>query len=121
MHTYSGPLGTAGVSFDYFLTPKWVLEIGAGARNLTPDLGLTVGGRYHFFGKTTLNFTPYLGIYTAFSPIQNDVQNYSLYIPFGLHRIKKNKISWSVEVAYRQSVDRPSDHFYGGAKLGFRF
>lgn len=74
-----------------------------------------------FLGKTPLNLTPYIGVFSAFNHNGTDLQNYNLYVPFGIHRIKKNRLNWSIEVAYQRSIDRPDENFYGGAKLGFRF
>ncbi len=116
-----GPVGVVGLSFDYFLTPKIALEIGGGARNLTPDLGFFAGGRYHFFGKTPLNLTPYIGVYSGFEYTGDDIRNYNLYVPFGIQRIKKNKLAWSIEVAYQRNSYDKGNHLYGGGKLGFRF
>ncbi len=116
-----GPSGLGGVSFDYFVVPKLSLEIGAGARNFDPDLGYFVGARYHVFGNTPLNITPYIGVFTTAEYTGNDIRNYNLYIPVGLQRIKKNRLSWSIEVAYQRNSYDPSRSFYGGGKLGFRF
>ncbi|NOQ71897.1 MAG: hypothetical protein GQ574_07845 [Crocinitomix sp.] len=116
-----GPHGLIGLSFDYFITPKIALEVGSGIRNFTPDVGFFAGGRYHFLGKTPLNLTPYLGVYSGFEYTGNDVRNYNLYVPFGIQRIKKNKIAWSIEVAYQRNSYSKGNNIYGGAKLGFRF
>lgn len=121
-----GPVGAVSVSFDYFVRPKISLEIGGGLRELPlsgDDLknGFLLGGRYHFFGNTPLNITPYIGVFSAFEFTGSDVRNYNLYVPIGLQRIKRNKLSWSVEVAYQNNIYQPNTHFYGGAKLGFRF
>lgn len=116
-----GPIGLVAASFDYFLSPKWAIEIGVGARDFTPNLGFSVGGRYHFFGKTPTNLTPYIGLYSGFSTTENDIQNYNLYVPVGIHKIKRNKLNWSLEIAYQRNADRLEEHFYGGFKLGFRF
>lgn len=116
-----GPVGLGGVSFDYFIVPKFSLELGAGARNFNPDLGFFVGGKYHFFGNSFLNTTPYVGVFSGFEYTGGDLRNYNLYIPFGIQHIKKNHLAWSVEVAYKRDVYDPSRNFYGGVKIGFRF
>ncbi len=115
-----GPGGLANLSFDYFLTPKVALEIGGGLRNEEGDIGYFLGGRYHLFGGSFLNLTPYAGVYTAFHYTGEDVRNHSLYVPFGLHKIKKSGISWSVELAYEASIYE-DNHFSGGFRLGYRF
>tara|TARA_B110000037_G_C17126396_1_gene508334 strand:- start:1741 stop:2268 length:528 start_codon:yes stop_codon:yes gene_type:complete len=117
----AGPVGLVGLSFDYFITPKIALEVGSGIRNLAPDIGFFGGGRYHFFGKTPLNLTPYVGIYSGFEYTGNDIRNYNLYIPVGIQRIKKNRIAWSLEVAYQRNSYDKGNNIYGGGKLGFRF
>lgn len=116
-----GPVGLGGISFDYFIVPKISLEVGAGFRNFNPDYGFFVGGRYHFFGNTFLNTTPYVGVFSGFEYTGNDLRNYNLYIPLGIQHIKKNKVSWSLEVAYKRNTENLEKNFYGGGKIGFRF
>lgn len=121
-----GPTGFLSGSFDYFIRPKISVEIGGGLREIPRNNdpiahGFMIGGRYHFFGNTPLNITPYIGVFSGFEYTGSDVRNYNLYIPIGLQRIKKNKLSWSIELAYQNNVYEPNNHFYGGAKLGFRF
>lgn len=116
-----GPVGLGGVSFDYFIVPKISLELGAGARNFNPDLGFFVGGKYHFFGNSFLNTTPYIGVFSGFEYTGDDLRNYNLYVPFGIQHIKKNHLAWSLEVAYKRDVYDPERSFYGGAKIGYRF
>lgn len=115
-----GPIGVAAASFDCFITPKVALEIGAGFRNLNLDVAYTIGARYHIFGKTFLSLTPYFGIYSAFHYNGTSLQNNSLYIPVGIHKIKKNKFSWSVEIAYQRSIFR-TNNISGGFRVGYRF
>ncbi len=116
-----GAVGLAALSFDYFITPKLSLEVGAGVRNFDSDLGFTFGGRYHFFGKTPINVTPYIGVYSGFEHTGSDFRNYNLYIPFGIHRVKRNRFTWSIEVGYQRNSYEPSQKFFGGGRLGFRF
>lgn len=116
-----GPIGIGGISFDYFVVPKICLEVGAGARTFDSDYGFLAGGRYHFFGNTFVNTTFYLGVYSGFEYINESLRNYNLYIPFGLQRIKKNRLAWSIEIAYKRDDYNLSNRIYGGAKLGFRF
>lgn len=116
-----GPVGVAALSFDYFITPKLNLEVGGGFRNFDGDIGYTFGGKYHFFGKTSTNITPYIGVYSGFEYTGTTLRNYNLFIPVGLHRIKRNRFSWSIEAAYQHNSYALEQRFYGGVKLGFRF
>lgn len=115
-----GPGGLANASFDYFVSPKVALEGGGGFMNDDGDIGYFLGGRYHVFGNSFLNLTPYIGAYTAFHHNGRDLQNHSFYMPFGLHKIKKSGLSWSVELAYERSVFE-NNRFSGGFRLGYRF
>jgi len=115
-----GPAGFISGSLDGFITPKFALEAGAGLRNEKGDVAYFLGGRYHIFGKSFLNLTPYVGAYTAFHRTTENVQNHSLYVPFGLHKIKKGGFSWSAEIAYERNTYK-DDHFSGGFKIGYRF
>jgi len=118
---FAGPVGLAGASFDYFIVPKFSVEIGAGIRDFDANVGYFGGGRFHFFGNSFLNTTPYLGLFSGFEFKNGDIRNYNLYIPFGIQRIKKNKTTWSIEVAYQRNTYSPGNRIYGGGKLGFRF
>lgn len=116
-----GPIGFVGLSFDYFITQKFNLEGGAGIRSFENSPGFTVGAKYHFFGKLPLNLTPYVGIFTAFEPAGTTIRNYNMYIPFGLHRIKRDRFSWGVEVAFQYNAYQPERLIWGGFKMGYRF
>lgn len=122
-----GPGGIANVSADIFITPKLALEGGAGFRNKEGDFGYFLGGRYHIFGNSFLNLTPYVGVYTAFHQREGEeslesLQNHSMYVPFGLHRIKKSGINWAIEIAYEKNTFKEShDNLSFGFKLGYRF
>jgi hypothetical protein len=115
-----GPIGGLALTADFFLTPKVALEVGAGVRNFDLDNGFTIGVRYHVFGKTLLNLTPYVGLYTAFHHNGTNLQNNSVYVPVGLHKIKKNGFSWSAEVAWQRNTFM-SNGWSGGFRLGYRF
>lgn len=116
-----GPVGTVAATFDYFITSKFSLEVGGGVRTFNDEYGFLFGGRYHFFGKTFTNMTPYIGVFSAFEYTGSDIRNYNLYIPFGIQRIKKNKFTWSIEAAYQNNSYEPEQKLYFGGKLGFRF
>ncbi|UKN01300.1 hypothetical protein K6119_16350 [Paracrocinitomix mangrovi] len=115
-----GPGGIASASLDGFITPKIAIEAGAGLQSFEGDLSYFLGGRYHFFGKSRLNLTPYVGAYTAFHYNGRDVQNHSLYVPFGLHKIKKSGFNWSAEIAYQRST-LTDKNLHGAFKIGYRF
>ncbi len=116
-----GPNGLIGISVDYFVTPKLNFEIGTGRQlPFTLPQSYYFGGKYHFFGKTFVNATFYLGIYDAFYYTGTDLRNHSIYIPFGIQRIKKNKFAWSLEVAFQNNINYNS-YVWGAAKFGFRF
>ena len=115
-----GPAGMIGGSLDGFLTPKIALEAGAGLRNQAGDVNYFVGGRYHLLGGTRLNLTPYVGAYTVFHYNGRDVQNHAIYIPVGLHRIKKSGFQWSAEVAYERNTFKEKN-LSGSLKIGYRF
>jgi len=115
-----GPIGGAAATVDYFITPKFAMEAGVGYRDWDFNHAFALGARYHFFGKTTLHLTPYIGIYTSFHYNGNDLQNHSLYIPVGLHKIKKNGITWSIECAWQGNTFFGND-FTGGFRIGYRF
>ena len=117
---FFGAGGLANLTFDHFVTPKVAIELGGGIRNPEGDIGFLLGGRYHLLGNTFLNLTPYVGVYTAFHHNGKDLQNHSLYIPFGLHKIKKSGMTWSAEIAYESNVFE-NNHFSGGFRLGYRF
>lgn len=115
-----GPVGLIAVTTDWFVTPKFALELGGGFRDFDGNHAFTAGGRYHVFGNSFLNMTPYLGIYTAFHYNGAGLQNNSLYIPFGIHKIKKNKLSWSAEIAYQRNTFF-NNRLVGGFRIGYRF
>jgi hypothetical protein len=115
-----GPGGMISASMDGFLTPKFALEGGAGIRNEQGEINYFLGGRYHLLGGTFLKMTPYVGAYTAFHNNGRDVQNHSLYIPFGIHKIKKSGFNWSAEVAYERNTFKDK-HLSGAFKIGYRF
>ena len=120
-----GPAGIVSFSADEFITPKIAVETGAGWHSLkypenTGDLSYFLGGRYHFLGKTPLRLTPYLGMYTVFHHNGKTLRNHSLYIPLGIHKIKRKGLCWSVEAAYQRNIFT-NRSFTGAFKIGYRF
>ncbi|MBK7128416.1 MAG: hypothetical protein IPH66_03500 [Crocinitomicaceae bacterium] len=115
-----GPMSGAGITMDAFITPKFAFETGAGFRDFDLNHAFTIGARYHLLGKTMLNLTPYIGIYTAFHYNGTSLQNHAVYIPVGIHRIKKNGFCWSAEIAWQRNVFN-GNHLSGGFRIGYRF
>jgi hypothetical protein len=115
-----GPGGLVSASIDGFLTPKFALEGGAGLRNEDGDLSYFLGGRYHLLGGTKLRLTPYVGVYTAFHNNERDIQNHALYVPIGLHKVKKNGFNWAIEAAYERNTFKEGN-WTGAFKIGYRF
>jgi hypothetical protein len=115
-----GPIGGLALTADFFLTPKVAFELGAGVRNFEFDNGFTLGVRYHVFGKSFLSLTPYVGLYTAFHHNGTNLQNNSIYVPVGIHKIKKNGFTWSAEVAWQRNTFM-TNGWSGGFRLGYRF
>lgn len=115
-----GPMSGAGITMDAFITPKFALEAGTGFRDFDLNHAFTLGARYHLLGKTMLNLTPYIGIYTAFHYNGSTLQNHAVYIPVGVHKIKKNGFCWSAEIAWQRNVFN-GNHLSGGFRVGYRF
>ena len=116
-----GPAGVTGVSVDWFLVPKLNFELGAGLNNLKSlRPSYFAGGKYHFFGNTISNTTFYLGLFDKVM-MDNTTVTQTLYAPFGIQRIKKNKLTWNIEVAYTYDVQTYKSQVWGAFKLGYRF
>jgi hypothetical protein len=115
-----GPVGLVSLTADCFITPKFALEAGGGFRDFSGDHAFTIGARYHVFGKTSLNITPYIGLYSVFHHNGVDLQSHGVYIPVGLHRIKKNHFCWSAEVAWQRNLFS-GNGISGSFKIGYRF
>jgi len=116
-----GPTRIAGVSFDWFMLPKVNIEMGAGITNLkTFRPSYFAGAKYHFFGNTILNTTFYLGLFDNIT-LDSTLLNQQLYVPFGIQRIKKNKLTWNIEVAYTYNISTFQSQVWGAFKLGYRF
>lgn len=117
---FIGPVSGAGISIDYFITPKFALEAVAGFRDIELNNAFSLGLRYHFFGKTFLSLTPYIGLYTGFHHNQTTLQNHAVYVPVGLHKIKKSGFSWSAEIAWQNNL-MTSNSVTCGFRIGYRF
>ena len=116
-----GPAGLAGLSVDWFIKPKFNLEFGAGLNDFkTYQPSYFAGGKYHIFGNTISNTTFYFGVFDKVT-IDSSVVNNMLYVPIGLQRIKKNKLTWNIEVAYTFDINTARSKVFGAFKLGYRF
>lgn len=117
-----GPGGVSGLSVDWFIVPKINFEFGAGLNDLkTFRPSYFAGGKYHFFGNTISNTTFYLGLFDKLT-VDSEVNfDNTLYVPFGLQRIKKSKLTWNIEVAYTYNLLSYKSQVWGAFKLGYRF
>ena len=116
-----GPSGLAGLSIDWFIKPKFNFEFGAGLNDLkTNQPSYFAGGKYHLFGNSISNTTFYFGVFDKVTLNSNTV-GHMLYVPIGLQRIKKNKLTWNIEVAYTYDLNSFKSKVYGAFKLGYRF
>ena len=119
----AGPSEFLALSFDWFITPKLNLEIGGGANHYkNPYPNYFVGLKYHFFGKTISNLTLYAGGFgkNDFDFLEKEIVQ-ELYFPIGLQKIKKSKLTWNIEVAYRYNLITSQSRVWGAFKLGYRF
>ena len=117
-----GPGGCFSGSLDGFITPKIALEGGAGIRNAEADVSYFVGARYHLLGGLPISLTPYVGVYGAAHNEGRDLNFHSLYVPFGVNKIKRNGFSWSAEIAYeKNSFKTGNKNLNGSFRVGYRF
>ncbi len=112
--------GFGALSVDGFITPNIAAEAGVGIRNFDGQLSYFLGARYHILGKTPLRLTPYAGIYTAANADNQRLAIHSIYIPAGVHRIKKSGFNWALEIAFEQNSFK-TETVSGSFKLGYRF
>ncbi|HIP37054.1 MAG TPA: hypothetical protein EYG85_09390 [Crocinitomix sp.] len=115
-----GPSGHLALSVNAFVVPKINIELGTGLYNANSlfQYSTFIGGKYHFGGNSFLNTTFYLGVYDAFS---HDFNRHHLYFPLGLHKIKRNQLTWSVEVAFQPDKAYYDSTFWGAFKVGYQF
>jgi len=118
-----GPSGLVASSLDYFFTSRINVEIGVGLNNdKTIQPNYFSGVKYHILGRTISNSTFYVGGF-----IKNDFNNTAneiiqeLYLPIGLQKIKMNKFTWNLELAYKYDVSSATSIVWGAFKLGYRF
>ncbi len=116
-------LGTSGhlaLSINGYVIPKINIEVGSGVFNtkgiFVPSMFL--GGKYHFAGNTWSKTTFYLGIYDA---VNYNFKIHHLYFPLGINRIKKNHLTWSVEIAFQPDKSYYNSTMWGAFKIGYQF
>ncbi len=115
-----GPSGNIGASIDWFVTKKINLEVGSGINRFNSlQYSGFFGARYHLFGKSFSNMTIYGGVYDKIT--MDPVALYhTLYLPIGIHRIKKSRLSWHLELAYQNNLTVNEWDLWGAFKVGYR-
>ena len=115
-----GPSGHLSVAVNAFVVPKINVELGAGVFNFNNSFipSSFLGVKYHFGGNFISRATFYLGVYDAMS---FDFQNHNLYFPLGINRIKKNHLTWSVEIAFQPTKVYYNSTLWGAFKVGYQF
>ncbi len=118
-----GVLGLTGwghVSVDWFIISKIDIEAGIGiqTKGIHP-FSYFAGFKYHVLGKSPTNLTPYFGIYDAFFVKDGKLYQHNLYFPIGIHKIKRDRFTWAIELAYQfnKYTDR---NIWGSFKVGYR-
>ncbi|MFD1551308.1 hypothetical protein [Putridiphycobacter roseus] len=115
-----GPTGWGFVSADYFIDSKLDLEGGMGIQtNGIHPYSFFAGAKYHLAGKFIMGSTFYFGAMDAFFFKDGKGYQHNLYFPIGIHKIKRNKFSWSLEVAYQFNKNSDSN-IWGAFKVGYR-
>jgi len=115
-----GPTGWGNISMDYFVDSKFDVEAGLGIQTNGDNPYSFMGGvKYHIAGKFALGTTLYFGVMDAFFFKDGKGHQHNLYFPIGLHKIKRNKFSWGVELAYQYNK-YSSRNIWGSFKIGYR-
>ena len=118
-----GPSELIGASVDFYLTSNVNFEFGLGLDNnkaIKPNY--FAGLKYHLLGSTITNTTFYAGGYfkNNFENSTNSILQ-EFYFPIGLQKIKKNKFTWNIELAYKYDVQNEKSIVWGSFKIGYRF
>lgn len=115
-----GPTGWGLVSVDYFIDSKIDIEGGIGIQtNGINATSFFLGAKYHLGAKFLGGITPYFGVMDAFFWNTGDFYQHNLYFPIGLHKIKRDKWTWAVELAY-QFNRYTNKNIWGSVKIGYR-
>ena len=115
-----GPTGWGYVSVDYFVASKINFEGGIGIQtNGINPTSLFFGAKYHLGARFLGGITPYFGVVDAFFWKDGDFYQHNLYFPIGLHKIKRDKWSWGIEMAY-QLNKYANSNIWGSIKIGYR-
>jgi len=115
-----GPSGHLAMSINAFVIPKINIEAGYGIFNINSLFvqSMYLGGKYHFGGNTISNTTFYLGIY---DDVSYDLKSHHLYFPLGVHKIKRNHLTWSLEIAFQPDKAYYDSTLWGAFKIGYQF
>lgn len=115
-----GPTGWGMVSVDYFIDSKINVEGGIGIQtNGINPTSLFLGAKYHVGAKFLAGITPYFGVMNAFFWNDGKLRQHNLYFPIGLHKIKRDKWTWAIELAY-QFNKYSNQNIWGAFKIGYR-
>lgn len=115
-----GPTGWGNLSLDWFINSNIDIEAGLGILSKEEATVSYFGGvKYHVLGKSFSNFTPYFGVMDAVYFLEGGLKQHNLYFPIGIHKIKRDKFSWALEMAY-QFTTNENNHVWGSFKIGYR-
>lgn len=111
-----GPSIATSLSANYYITPHYKAEAGAGW------IGYFGGMTYHFGGSRVEKVMPYVGLYIS------EIENWwyhelhpCLYIPLGVGGIGDKGASVHVELAFFRSMESNKYLLWGCLKLGHYF
>ena len=112
-----GPTILLSGQLDYFITPSWNVEAGAGL------IGYFAGTKYYFNGSRNVKLTPYLGATATLVESTVSSEKFGgFYVPLGFQHWGKGSFTYSLEVAYlifNTQYDN-DDLLFGAIRLGWR-
>ncbi len=101
------------VTYDNFFTPNWQLSLGAG-------VGVVHGGmNFHLLGKTSVKWTPYLGLAVMYSYTNLIGVDALPYGCLGIQYTALNHFNFALELAPQQIFLLAVN--VAGIKIGYRF
>jgi hypothetical protein len=116
--TLGGPTAILSVSLDYFIMPTLNIEGGIGL------FGYYGGAKYHFFGNTNSNVTPYIGRFLvglrAFD-LTNGKTHGVFYLPIGAQYISNRGFKIGLEAATFVVPKRLNEFINPDFEFGFGF